>query len=262
MERVAYLGCCTAQRVSERECFELGLRRAKHGVEVLPGHEGFMDRTLIILLAAIVLIAPSRLVGFNPVTTWLAAYGTVIILFEILMTFPCYLRYLAEWQKARRAVKAETDRLLFLLSKPRELEAIVQLAIEQDFFTQRNLLALKLLKRRATRLFRTGVITEEHLRSAAYFHDVGHGFFPPIAKIATPPGVRLWKLAEFFCTQRTYKAVFEPLLADFQHEYFEALSQGRRGKALWLRVLYLWAFCKSTGLNLAMSFVREIWRLL
>jgi hypothetical protein len=74
-----------------------------------------------------------------------------------------------------------------------------------------------------------------------------------------PPGSHLWKFAEFFCTKKTYDSVFHPLLADFQHEYFEALKDGRVWKARWTRVLYLGAFFKSAGLNVAMRFLREAW---
>jgi hypothetical protein len=74
-----------------------------------------------------------------------------------------------------------------------------------------------------------------------------------------PPGLHLWKLAEFFCTRKTYDSVFYPLLADFHHEYFDALNAGLEGRALWLRVLYCGAFFKSAGLNVAMRFLREAW---
>jgi hypothetical protein len=77
--------------------------------------------------------------------------------------------------------------------------------------------------------------------------------------VLAPPGLRLWKLAEFFCTRKAYDSVFVPLLADFHHEYFECLSTGQKGKALWMRGLYLWAFLKSAGLNVSMKFLREAW---
>jgi hypothetical protein len=32
-----------------------------------------------------------------------------------------------------------------------------------------------------------------------------------------PPGLSLWKLAESFCTKKTYDSIFCPLLAEFQH---------------------------------------------
>jgi hypothetical protein len=78
-------------------------------------------------------------------------------------------------------------------------------------------------------------------------------------KVILPPGSRLWNLADFFCTKKTYDSVFCPLLADFQYEYFEALKDGREWKARWLRVLYFGAFFKSAGLNVAMRFLREAW---
>jgi hypothetical protein len=77
--------------------------------------------------------------------------------------------------------------------------------------------------------------------------------------IVFPPGLHLWKLAEFFCTKKTYDSIFIPLLADFHHEYFDALSARREWRARWLRVLYCGEFFKSAGLNVAMRFLREAW---
>jgi len=81
----------------------------------------------------------------------------------------------------------------------------------------------------------------------------------PGKAVVSPPGLDIWKLAEFLCTKKTYDSIFVPLLADFHHEYFDALSVGREWKARWLRVLYCGAFFKSAGLNVAMRLLREAW---
>jgi hypothetical protein len=80
-----------------------------------------------------------------------------------------------------------------------------------------------------------------------------------VPKVISPPGLRLWHLAEFLCTKKTYASIFYPLLAEFQHEYFDALSTGRTWKARWVRVLYFCAFFKSAGLNVTMKLMREAW---
>jgi DNA-binding CsgD family transcriptional regulator len=95
------------------------------------------------------------------------------------------------------------------------------------------------------------------LRLVALALLVGHR--PKANALFSPPGMGLWRLAEFLCTKKTYDSVFVPLLADFHHEYFEALSRGEKWKARWLRVLYYSAFFKSAGLNVAMRFLREAW---
>src|SRR5579863_4764551 len=86
-------------------------------------------------------------------------------------------------------------------------------------------------------------------------------FCPPRPKsvIIAPPGRRLWQLAEFLCTKKTYNSIFCPLMAEFHHEYFEALNEGRSWRARWVRVLYFGAFFKSAGLNVSMKFLREAW---
>lgn len=78
-------------------------------------------------------------------------------------------------------------------------------------------------------------------------------------RVSAAPGQRLWKVTEFLCSKKTYASVFAPLLAEFQHEYFEALNDGRQWKARWLRVVYVCAFLKSAGLHISMKLLREAW---
>jgi hypothetical protein len=99
----------------------------------------------------------------------------------------------------------------------------------------------------------------EHVQQFDFGALEGRKQVESLGKILAPPGCRLWNLAEFFCTKRTYGSIFIPLLAEFQHEYFDALKNDREWKARWLRVLYCGAFFKSAGLNVAMRFLREAW---
>ncbi len=50
------------------------------------------------------------------------------------------------------------------------------------------------------------------------------------------------KIADFVFTQKTRKEVFEPIFADWQEEYFEALFKKEIGKARWVNVRYTYAF--------------------
>lgn len=60
-----------------------------------------------------------------------------------------------------------------------------------------------------------------------------------------PPGHRLLKLAEMFYSQKTYKGVFEPLLADWQNEYLEVLAAGRTRKCRLMRLQLAYYFAST-----------------
>jgi hypothetical protein len=77
------------------------------------------------------------------------------------------------------------------------------------------------------------------------------------AKISRPPGARLWAIAEFFCTRKTYRNTFEPLLCDLRIEYHDALIANRKWKARWTRVLYFCAFWKAASLNIVVKLLKQ-----
>lgn len=78
------------------------------------------------------------------------------------------------------------------------------------------------------------------------------------SRIERVPGLTMLKIARFLYSKKTYERQFEPLFADLQEEYFEALHQGDIWKARWLRVRYLWAFAKSIGKNRLWSLIEKI----
>jgi len=80
-----------------------------------------------------------------------------------------------------------------------------------------------------------------------------------MGKVRLPPGTYLGRIAEFFCRRKTYRQVFEPLLAEFQHEYLEALLEDRLFHAKWLRVLYFVAFCNAAQMNLIGKLLKRLW---
>jgi len=56
------------------------------------------------------------------------------------------------------------------------------------------------------------------------------------SSIHPAPGWRLHRLAAWIFSRRTFEEILEPVLSDLQEEFFEALSQGARRKAQWVRV--------------------------
>jgi hypothetical protein len=75
--------------------------------------------------------------------------------------------------------------------------------------------------------------------------------------IARPPGYLLLKLGRVLLTKRAYERLMVPHVADMQHEFCEALKEGRPAFAWWIEVRgYLHAFgmlCSSIG-----QFIRSI----
>jgi hypothetical protein len=68
------------------------------------------------------------------------------------------------------------------------------------------------------------------------------------SSIRRAPGWRLHRMVAWVYKPRTFEEVLEPVLSDLQEEYFEALRQGARGKAQWVRVRGYCAFWTHVGL--------------
>lgn len=64
-----------------------------------------------------------------------------------------------------------------------------------------------------------------------------------------PPGHQIGRFVTFFYSERTKARVFDPIIADLQHEYIEALGKGEKWKAGWVRVRGYWGFWKAVGLQ-------------
>lgn len=52
----------------------------------------------------------------------------------------------------------------------------------------------------------------------------------------------LLKISSFLFSTKTQKEIFEPIVADWQEEYFEALFKKETWKARWINVRYTYAF--------------------
>jgi hypothetical protein len=62
-------------------------------------------------------------------------------------------------------------------------------------------------------------------------------------RISRPPGSLVLAVAKFLYSPKSYERVAEPIIADMQFEYCQALAEGNGAKAAWIRVrglLNLW----------------------
>ena len=68
-------------------------------------------------------------------------------------------------------------------------------------------------------------------------------------RIVCPPGSRLKLILSWVFSKRTMERAFDNILNDLQHEYNEALFEGRRYKAVWVRLRAYWAVAGAAGLQ-------------
>lgn len=78
--------------------------------------------------------------------------------------------------------------------------------------------------------------------------------------LSSPPGQLLGRLADFFFSKKTVSEVVTPILSDMQMEYFEALAENRKWKAMWVRIRGYWSFWKAMALFNILRAVANIWR--
>jgi hypothetical protein len=83
---------------------------------------------------------------------------------------------------------------------------------------------------------------------------------PSAKRVYSPPGVSLSRLAEFFASPKTMERVLQPILSDLLTEYFNALAEGRRFKAEWVRLRGYWSFWIAVGLHSVVSLVVKVWQ--
>jgi hypothetical protein len=72
------------------------------------------------------------------------------------------------------------------------------------------------------------------------------------------PGATLLALAELLYSRETVERTFEPLTAEWQHEYFELLKENRRWKSLIRSMAWRYGFLKAMGLCKVLSLVKWI----
>jgi hypothetical protein len=67
------------------------------------------------------------------------------------------------------------------------------------------------------------------------------------------PGVRLLAIVDFLFRPKTVSLTFEPLIAEWHSEYFEALNQKRKYKARWITFRYRIHFARTFVMALGLS---------
>jgi len=71
-------------------------------------------------------------------------------------------------------------------------------------------------------------------RRALHLHGSISETVPP--RVVLPPGGRLASILSVFLTRKSYKRLVEPVIADMQFEYTNALASGRTRNAKWIAV--------------------------
>lgn len=79
-------------------------------------------------------------------------------------------------------------------------------------------------------------------------------------RLIRPPGSFMQSTAEFLCSRKSYEQVAKPTIADMQHEYFEALAQGKLLKARWIHLRDCFGLFLSLGLFNLVQVVWNMWR--
>jgi hypothetical protein len=68
--------------------------------------------------------------------------------------------------------------------------------------------------------------------------------------IVSAPGNKLLKISNFLYSIKDQKEIFNPAIADWQEEYFQALSKNEIWKARWINVRYVYAFLATMFKNI------------
>lgn len=76
--------------------------------------------------------------------------------------------------------------------------------------------------------------------------------------IRNAPGTRLLLIADFLYSPKILEQTFNPLVADWRTEYFEALKQGRTKKAQWISIRYCYSFIMTMSLSKVFSLLKQI----
>ncbi len=72
-------------------------------------------------------------------------------------------------------------------------------------------------------------------------HGRTHRDKKPAKVISTPTGSFVLRISELICSKKIYERVFHQNIISMREEYFEALAQGKKRKALWIMVRgHLW----------------------
>jgi hypothetical protein len=151
--------------------------------------------------------------------------------------------------------KRDRDALRSIFFDEKEKDAICQeFGIERDY--------LRVLIHRTKRKFRELYEKSESLPllGDALEREDQRITSPKKANIIRPPGSLLTAVSEFLFSQKTLERVVNPVIADLQVEYCEALAANRHVKAAWVRLRGYWNLFKAIGLYSIVKMFVEVWR--
>ncbi len=95
-------------------------------------------------------------------------------------------------------------------------------------------------------------------------HELGPQDRQSASKVVRAPGAFLARVCDSLFSPRACNQVFTPTLRDLQDEYFEALHQGRPGKARWVLVRCYWSFWSAVVAQVPVSLTRlivQLWKI-
>jgi len=78
------------------------------------------------------------------------------------------------------------------------------------------------------------------------------------SQIVRPPGSTCRSVIDFFYSPKTVARVFDPILADMQAEWVEAIARGRHYKASWIRLRGYWEIARAAGFHSLLRALRPI----
>jgi hypothetical protein len=131
--------------------------------------------------------------------------------------------------------KREQQRAVDLPNPPKDqdskasmqfLNGLVEGLVEDDFYAARH------GHRPRGVAWRKRLSVDALLSVRKWLHGATAGSRPHIERA---PGFRLVEILKFFCRRKTRELVIEPMHAEFLHEYYLALGDGERCKAVYLR---------------------------
>lgn len=88
-----------------------------------------------------------------------------------------------------------------------------------------------------------------------YSHIPPEGFTPE--KIIRPPGDKFFEVLKFLYTKKVFERVFEPMIADMQEEYFEAMSKKNIWKMRWIHLRGVISLLIAVVYNPVVSLVKK-----
>jgi hypothetical protein len=94
--------------------------------------------------------------------------------------------------------------------------------------------------------------------------EIRHGWSITRRRVRQAPGSRLLWLADLLFSRKSVEEVLEDAVIDMRREYFEALADGRTGKARWIRLRGTWTFlCAAwelTPIGTLVGWVRDLFK--